>query len=208
MDGPGLVGVAPSVAAGGARGLAGPRRRRLNPEKLKTPTAEGNSSLTSDQERRAAQAAAFDQLGERYDEAFPHKSGQIAATARLLERARPGARVLDAGCGTGLPSARQLVDAGCDVTGVDISAGILELARHNVPRGRFRQLDICDIDPSLGSFDAIVAFFSLLMLPRTEIPFALRTLGRPSSPAGGWCSAWWRPTWTTCRSRSSAGRYG
>ena len=56
----------------------------------------------------------------RYDEVFPHKEGQIRAVEQLLERLRPGARALDLGCGTGVPTARQLVDGGCEVTGVDI----------------------------------------------------------------------------------------
>src|SRR5688572_20996774 len=73
------------------------------------------------EEYRALQAAAFDRIGERYDEAFPHKEGQEKAGAWLLHRLPPASRVLDAGCGTGLPTARQLADAGMAVTGIDIS---------------------------------------------------------------------------------------
>ena len=72
-------------------------------------------------------------FGDRYDEAFPHKEGQLAAGAWLAASLGPGGRVLDLGCGTGLPTARQLTDAGLRVTGVDLSAGMLALARENVP---------------------------------------------------------------------------
>jgi ubiquinone/menaquinone biosynthesis C-methylase UbiE len=135
--------------------------------------------------RRTQQAHAFDVIGSRYDEAFPHKDGQVEATSRLAAQLAPGSRVLDVGCGTGLPTARMLCDAGLSVTGVDISTGMLELARQNVPEADVRHLDVVDLKPSLGSFDAAVAFFTLLMLPRVEIPLALRrvaSLLRPGAP--------------------------
>jgi ubiquinone/menaquinone biosynthesis C-methylase UbiE len=135
--------------------------------------------------QRAAQAAAFDHIGERYDEAFPHKDGQIAVAQWLIERLLPGARVLDVGCGTGVPTARQLVASGAEVTGIDISPVMLSLARANVPEAEFRLLDAAEVDSSLGVFDGVVAFFSLLMLPRSEIPAALAALRGVLRP-GGW----------------------
>ncbi len=148
----------------------------------------GDSEAALGAYRRATQAAAFDCIGERYDEAFPHKEEQIAAGQWLIARLEPGARVLDAGCGTGVPTTRQLVEAGARVTGIDISPVMLELARENVPGAQFRLMDITDLDlhhePALGSFDAVVAFFSLLMLPRAQIPRELARLRGVLRPGG------------------------
>jgi SAM-dependent methyltransferase len=135
-------------------------------------------------ERRAAQAWAFDRIGEHYDAAFPHKEGQNAAGEWLIERLPPRSRVLDVGCGTGTPTARRLADAGHEVTGIDISGGMLALARRAVPAAKFHSLDVADLDRSLGDFTAIVAFFSLLMLPRAEIPMALERIYDLLEPGG------------------------
>ncbi|RXS86755.1 class I SAM-dependent methyltransferase [Streptomyces sp. TM32] len=137
---------------------------------------------------REGQAEAFDAIGDRYDEAFPFKEGQLAAGEWLIRSLPRGSRVLDLGCGTGLPTARQLVDAGCEVVGVDLSRGMVALARKYVPDATFHRLDIADLAPGgphdLGRFDAVAAFFSLLMLPRAEIPLALHTVHDLLVPGG------------------------
>jgi ubiquinone/menaquinone biosynthesis C-methylase UbiE len=125
---------------------------------------------------RYAQAAAFDNIGERYDLAFPHKDGQVAAGEWVIGQLTRGSRVLDAGCGTGVPTMRQFHEAGLSVTGIDISEVMLALARQNVPDADLRQLDLTEVSPELGRFDAVVAFFSLLMLPRADIPATLARL--------------------------------
>ncbi|WP_308402519.1 class I SAM-dependent methyltransferase [Streptomyces sp. AC550_RSS872] len=137
---------------------------------------------------RTGQAEAFDAIGERYDEAFPHKEGQVAAAEWLVGSLPAGSRALDLGCGTGLPTAGQLAAAGVEVVGVDLSDGMVKLARAHVPGGVFHQADIADLRPGgpldLGRFDAVTAFFSLLMLPRDEIPLALRTVRHLLVPQG------------------------
>lgn len=140
-------------------------------------------SETSSAHQRA-QAAAFDNIGQRYDQAFPHKEGQVAAGEWLIGQLAKGARVLDGGCGTGVPTARQLQEAGFSVTGIDISEVMLALARQNVPSIDLRQLNLTEIGPELGRFDAAVAFFSLLMLPRADIPAALARLHEVLVPGG------------------------
>ncbi|MGW5738682.1 MULTISPECIES: class I SAM-dependent methyltransferase [Streptomyces] len=139
---------------------------------------------------RTGQAEAFDAIGQYYDDAFPHKDGQLAAGRRLADALPPGSRVLDVGCGTGVPTALQLVEAGHSVLGIDLSAGMLDLARKNVPAqsAEFRQLDVAALrsegPDGVGRFDGIAAFFALLMLPRAEIPYALRLLHGLLRPGG------------------------
>ncbi|MGW2286401.1 class I SAM-dependent DNA methyltransferase [Streptomyces phaeochromogenes] len=137
---------------------------------------------------RSGQAEAFDAIGDRYDEAFPHKEGQLSAGEWLIDSLPAGSRVLDLGCGTGVPTTRQLTDAGFEVVGIDLSRRMVQLAGEYVPGATFHQLDIADLRPGgpqdLGRFDAVAAFFSLLMLPRVEIPLALQTVRHLLVPGG------------------------
>ncbi|MTE20806.1 methyltransferase domain-containing protein [Streptomyces sp. TRM43335] len=143
---------------------------------------EGYDRATVD---RFGQAEAFDAIGDRYDEVFPHKEGQLAAGAWLAGELPAGSRVLDVGCGTGVPTARRLVEAGHRVTGIDISPGMIELSRRNVPEAEFHVLDVAELERrDLGPFDGMTAFFALLMLPRREIPVALRALHGRLRPGG------------------------
>lgn len=111
---------------------------------------------------------AFDLIGKRYDESFVERDVQLAEGAWLIQQLPDGARVLDLGCGSGLPTAKQLLDAGVEVVGVDESAVMLQLAEQQAPGGRYLHRDLREID-DLGEFDAVVTFFALLMLPRQEI---------------------------------------
>lgn len=118
----------------------------------------------------------FDEIGSRYDETFTDRAAQLALGQRIVDELPRGSRVLDHGCGSGVPTARQLADAGFDVVGVDESAVMLDLAMARVPEATFIRRDLRDLGPDLGSFDAVTSFLALLMLPRAQIPDVLRGL--------------------------------
>jgi SAM-dependent methyltransferase len=117
----------------------------------------------------------FDLIGKRYDESFVERDAQLAEGAWLIQQLPDHARVLDLGCGTGLPTAKQLLDAGVEVVGIDESSVMLELAEQQAPGGRYLKRDIRELG-DLGEFDAVVAFFALLMMSRADIPRLLEKL--------------------------------
>ena len=80
----------------------------------------------------------------------------------------PGGDVLDVGCGAGVPVTRFLVDAGFNVTGVDVSSCMLELARVHVPEANFLKMDMRQLEFAVGCFDGICAFYSLFHVRREE----------------------------------------
>jgi predicted TPR repeat methyltransferase len=120
--------------------------------------------------------AVFDHIGEAYEQAFSDREAQLGVGRALIAALPPGSRVLDHGCGSGVPTARQLADAGLAVLGVDESERMLRLARERVPGARFERRDLRDLGPALGTFDVVTSFFALLMLPRADIPGVLTGL--------------------------------
>lgn len=130
-------------------------------------------------------ARGYDTVAERYLEWSPLRpSGpRLAYLDRACELIPAGSRVLELGCGAGLPMTRVLAD-GRDVTGVDISATQIELARRNVPAATFRHADMTAIAFDPASFDAVVAFYSLTHVPRDEIPPLLARIRDWLRPGG------------------------
>jgi len=81
---------------------------------------------------------------------------------------RPGARVLDLGCGAGIPATRELTDRGLQVIGVDFSAAQLHRARRLVPEARLVQADMATVQFSAASLDAVVSFYAVIHLPLAD----------------------------------------
>jgi SAM-dependent methyltransferase len=78
-----------------------------------------------------------------------------------------GARILDLGCGNGLPAAREL-SAIYDVVGVDISPEQIARARTNVPAATFHCADVRNIELPSASFDAIAALYLVDNVPSDD----------------------------------------
>ena len=81
---------------------------------------------------------------------------------------KPSARVLDLGCGAGVPATRLLVGKGFEVVGLDFSHVQIERARKLVPGATFIEADIASWDSEPGSFDAVVTFYALIHVPLSD----------------------------------------
>jgi cyclopropane fatty-acyl-phospholipid synthase-like methyltransferase len=107
-------------------------------------------------------------------------------TAALTARLAPGAAILDVGCGPGVPTAAALSASGYTVTGIDVSARQIELARAHVPDARFEVADACTYRGAAAhSVDAIVALYSLTHIPRDEYEGLFVRFAQWLRP-GGW----------------------
>ena len=130
-------------------------------------------------------ARGYDRVGWRYSElairaGFDERAQYVDM---LIERLPAGAKVLDLGCGAGVPTTRQLAKH-FDVTGVDISKRQIDRARYNVSNAIFMQADMAALEFPRASFDAITAFYSIMHLPRDEQPKLLQSMATWLRPEG------------------------
>ena len=104
--------------------------------------------------------------------------------ARFLTHLPAGAALLDVGCGSGMPVARFLADAGCIVTGIDLSSSMLTLARAHVPEATFLEMDMGKLTFSEASFDGVSAFYSVFHVPRASHRSIFEAFYRVLKPGG------------------------
>ena len=144
----------------------------------------GAAEAASDDPRRIV-ADGYDVIAERYfawSDANP-SAIRLAWLARADALIPAGADVLELGCGAGVPMTRALAK-GRHVTGVDLSARQVAMARANVPDATFLQADMTALDLPAASLDAVVAFYSLTHVPRTDLPALLTDIHRWLRPGG------------------------
>ena len=132
-------------------------------------------------------------------------SGDFDKVAQVIERSAsefverlrlaPGTRVLDVACGSGnlsFPAAR----AGAEVTGIDIAANLIQLARERAraegscvyfDEGDAEQLPYGD-----ASFDVVMTMYGAMFAPRPETTAA--ELLRVCRPGGRVAMANWTPS--------------
>ena len=110
----------------------------------------------------------WDNIGIKYEEAFAHDTGLHNIVQKWLELFPANAQLLDCGCGTGKPVAHMIATSGRRVHGIDISQGMIDLSRRQVPSGTFQKVGMLEYVP-MTEFDGVVANLSLFHFTRSEL---------------------------------------
>jgi ubiquinone/menaquinone biosynthesis C-methylase UbiE len=108
----------------------------------------------------------YDKIAEQYDE-YRSPFGDEAELDEFMSFVKPGGHVLDAGCGTGIV-ARTLVDSEYQVTGIDLSQKMLDLAKKRVPEATLEIGDMTALEFEDASFDGIISTYAVFHVPRTK----------------------------------------
>src|SRR6266545_6130534 len=129
-------------------------------------------------------ARGYDAIALRYAE----WAGAVVSPAldwlrELDSRLPDGADVVELGCGRGVPGTRELARRH-RVTGVDISAVQIELARHHVPEASFVRADATELEIAPASFDAVAALYLFGHVPAAEQPDLIARIGSWLRPGG------------------------
>lgn len=105
----------------------------------------------------------------------------LAAFAKALP---PRARVLDLGCGDGIPVSRFLLGAGFDLTALDSSSEMVRRYRANFPGVPVHRVRAQDAHFAPASFDAVVAWGVLFHLSEAEQVAAIARVSEWVRPGG------------------------
>ena len=107
----------------------------------------------------------YDKVAERYLES---KDETTLIFAKELEKhLEPGAKVLDAGCGPGIPIVKYLSEK-FEIFGIDFSAKQIELARKLVPNAKFKKADLISPGFENETFDGIICMYALIHVDRKK----------------------------------------
>jgi len=130
----------------------------------------------------------YDRVAREYARRFFHELDAKPRDRELLdhfaELVIPLGPACDVGCGPG-EVAHYLQQQGVDACGVDLSAEMVAVARELSPEIPFYQGDMGSLPFANASLGGIAAFYSIVHVPRANIPSVLGEFARVLVP-GGW----------------------
>jgi SAM-dependent methyltransferase len=125
----------------------------------------------------------YDIVADDYATKFGDDLDQLPFDREVLDQVGNRRPVLDLGCGPGQVG-EYMGGRGTDVVGIDISPGMLAVARRRSPQTPVVAADIRRLPLASGSCAAAVAFYCLQYLPRSTIGAALAEIRRALQPDG------------------------
>ncbi|RLL68025.1 class I SAM-dependent methyltransferase [Streptomyces sp. Z26] len=117
--------------------------------------------------------------------AKPLDRAMLASFAELVRGhgTEGGLPVLDVGCGTGRMTA-QLAGLGLTASGVDLSPGMIGVARQTEPGLRFEVGSMEALDVPDGTLGGILAWYSVIHIPLDRLPTVFGEFSRVLAPGG------------------------
>jgi SAM-dependent methyltransferase len=129
----------------------------------------------------------YDTVAEEYVARIFHELEHKPLDCELLDRfaanVRDSSPVCDLGCGPG-HVARYLSERGVNVFGLDLSPRMIEQAQRLNPGIMFKQGNMLALEVDDDAWAGIVAFYSIIHIPRGQMIAALQELERVLRPQG------------------------
>jgi len=140
-------------------------------------------------ERLATVRTTYDAVAESYAKLLPDASFEAPTDRGMIEAfatyVTDGTRrpVVDAGCGTGRMT-RMLASQGVPISGIDVSAGMIDVARRTYPELSFEIAGLSDLPFAGGQLGGVFAWYSIIHSPPTELPRIFAEFFRVLAPGG------------------------
>jgi SAM-dependent methyltransferase len=129
----------------------------------------------------------YDQIADEYARRIYHELAGKPFDRELLSRFAKAVggfgELCEIGCGPG-HVARYLQSLGANVFGLDISPAMVEQARRLNPGIRFQLGDMLALDLPDGTLAGIVAFYSIVNIPKQYLPTVFREMLRVLQAGG------------------------
>ena len=140
--------------------------------------------VTGQQAARAGRDDGYGRLARWQDALLEPLNAPLRDIGFRMVQVGHGARVLDVGCGTGTQLERYL-NAGCVVSGVDISRAMLDRARSRLgPAADLRLISAESLPYADASFDLVLASLMLHELTAEARDTVIREMMRVATPVG------------------------
>jgi len=140
-----------------------------------------------DSNQLSATQASYDALAAEYARRLYDELAAKPLDRELLDRfaarLQGAGKVCDLGCGPG-HIARHLHERGVDAFGIDLSRAMVEQARQLYRGIEFTQGNMLALDAAENSWAAIVAFYSIIHIPRADLPKLFLEIARVLQPNG------------------------
>jgi SAM-dependent methyltransferase len=131
----------------------------------------------------------YDKIADDYFKAFPREipgqpvdRGMLSAFVELVQACGAGP-VADVGCGPGKLTA-YLNSLGVNAFGIDLSPGMIAVARREYPDLRFEVGSMTALDLPDASLGGLIASFSIIHVPDEELPGVFAGFLRALAPGG------------------------
>jgi len=138
-------------------------------------------------EQSSSYRDAYDAVANEYVRRIADELAHKPLDRQLLDRFATDIRekgvACDMGCGPG-HVARYLHDRGVQICGIDLSPSMIEQARRLCPDIEFHTGDMIALDVQDETWNGIVAFYSLIHIPRDQMLVALGELHRALRKGG------------------------
>jgi SAM-dependent methyltransferase len=130
--------------------------------------------------RKGYDAVSYQYRGDQVDDSCKHYIDWLD----LISKQERRGKVVDIGCGNGIPAALYLSDQGFKVIRVDISEKQIQRARVLVPKAQFVCGNIIELAFEQKSLCAVTAFYSIIHIPVNQQKQLLRKIFTWLEPGG------------------------